>query len=132
MARINVLGEACVITSSLTLNDIKTIEKYRPKALTLYGGEDGKDPLFAICTANSGSINKNGASFNTETHDDAKLACLTVIIPAGVVTGNVREWVADQMGSAIISLNKLEETLPAILLEIKAEKEAVLSNISVQ
>lgn len=38
---------------------------------------------------------------------------------------------ADHLGSAIISLNKLEETLPAVLSEIADEKAQVMSNITV-
>lgn len=42
MAKITIAGDAVVITSSLKLDDIKTIAKYRPKALTLMGGDDGQ------------------------------------------------------------------------------------------
>ena len=47
------------------------------------------------------------------------------------MTGDVKDWVADRLGAAIISLNKLEEKLPAVLDEIAAEKANVLSNITV-
>ena len=44
MAKIVIAGDAVVITSALKLEDIKTIAKYNPKALTLMGGEDGRSP----------------------------------------------------------------------------------------
>ena len=99
MAKITIAGDAAVVTSAMKLEDIKTIEKYRPKELVLKGGEDGKEPIFAVGTT-------NGA-------------------------GDVKDWVADRLGAAIISLNKLEEKLPAVLDEIAAEKANVLSNITV-
>ena len=48
MAKIVIAGDAVIVTSTMKLEDIKTIAKYRPKALTLMGGEDGKEPIFAV------------------------------------------------------------------------------------
>ena len=130
MSKTVIAGDDVVITSALKLEDIKTIEKYRPKALVLMGGEDGKEPVFAIgTTPGAGNINAVGASFGAETHDDSKLACITLFLTG--VTGDVKDWVADRLGAAIINLNKLEEKLPAVLEEIAAEKATVMSNITV-
>ena len=130
MAKIVIAGDAIVVTSALKLEDIRAIEKYRPKELVLKGGEDGKEPIFAVgTTAGAGNINAVGASFGRESHDAEKLATITMCTNG--VTGDVKEWVADHIGSAIISLNKLEEKLPTVLEEIAAEKAAVLSNITV-
>lgn len=131
MAKIVIAGDAVVVKSTLKLEDIRTIEKYRPKALVLMGGEDGKEPVFAIGTTDGcGNINQVGASFGRESHDEDKLATITMVTGTGA-TGDIKEWVADRIGTAIISLNKLEEKLPAVLAEIEAEKAEVLSNISV-
>ena len=129
MANITIAGDAVVVTSSLSLENLKLIEKYRPDALVLKGGEDGKEPVFLIgTTCGKGSINKNGAEFSGESHDDAKLATITM---TGVVKGeDVKESVADALGQALIKLNKLEETLPTVLDEIAAEKAAVMENIT--
>lgn len=131
MAKIVIAGEAVVITSAMKLEDLRTIAKYRPEALVLKGGEDGKEPIFAVTVTprGGGDINQYGASFATESHDEAKLATITMV---GLPTdGDVREAVAERVGNAIINLNKLEETLPGVLAEIAAEKQAVLSNIHV-
>lgn len=131
MAKITIAGDAVVVTSALKLEDIKTVAKYRPKALTLMGGEDGKEPVFAVgVTEGAGNINAFGASFGRETYDDQKHACIT-LCTGMAVTGDVKEWVADHIGSAIINLNKLEEALPAVLEEIANEKARVMSNITV-
>ena len=131
MAKIVIAGDAVVVTSSLKLEDIRTIEKYRPKELVLKGGEDGKEPIFAIgVTEGCGNINEVGASFGRETHDEEKLASITMCTGVGT-TGDIKEWVADRIGGAIISLNKLEEKLPAVLEDIEAEKAEVMSNITV-
>lgn len=130
MAKIVIAGDAVVITSSLKLEDIKTIQKYRPKELVLKGGEDGKEPIFAIGAGSGyGNINEVGASFGGTTHDEEKLATITMVANAG--TEDVKNWVADRLGGAIINLNKLEEKLPGVLAEITAQKATVMSNITV-
>ena len=130
MAKVTIAGEAVVITSALKLSDLRTIAKYRPDALTLKGGEDGKEPIFRVgVCCGTGKINKYGAEFGAETHDDAKLATITLV--SNNLEGDIREAVAEAVGTSILNLNKLEETLPAVLAEIEAEKNAILSNITV-
>jgi len=70
-----------------------------------------------------------GASFGRESHDEGKLATVTMVI--GSTAGDVKEWVADRIGTAVMYLNRLEDTLPAVLDEIAAEKATIMSNITV-
>lgn len=130
MAKIVIAGDAVVITSALKLEDIKTIAKYNPEALTLKGGEDGKEPIFAIGVTNGpGNINDVGASFGRESYDNEKLAVITMVTNGA--TGDVKEWVADRIGGAIMKLNALEEKLPAVLEELAGQKAAVMEAITV-
>lgn len=131
MAKVLIAGDAVVVKSSMKLEDIKTIAKYRPNELILKGGEDGKEPVFAIgTTTGCGSINEIGASFGRESNDEHKLAIITMCT-GEEVTGDIKNWVADHIGGALIKLNKLEEKLPAVLKEIAEEKATVMGNISV-
>lgn len=132
MARITIAGQAVVVTSAMKLEDIKTIKKYRPDALTLKGGEDGKEPIFSIsvCSSGAGNINKYGAEFAHATHDDAKLATMTIVIPHNDDV-DIKAVVADTIGAYVLNLNKLEETLPSVMNEIAAEKARILANITV-
>lgn len=130
MAKIVVAGDAVVITSAIKLEDWETVKKYRPNALFLMGGENGDEPIFgAAVTKGVGDINQYGVSFGAATRDEAKLATLTMSI-AGV-EGDVKEFIADKLGSALINLNKLEETIPEVVQEINAEKEQVMAAISI-
>lgn len=134
MAKIVIAGDAAVVTSELKLEDIRKVAEYRPDALVLRGGEDGKEPIFKIgVTDGTGKINKYGAEFGSETHDDAKLATITLDfrVILGDFGGDVREAVAEAIGTSILNLNKLEETLPAVLAEIEDEKATILSNITI-
>lgn len=128
MAKIVIAGQAIVVTSDVALEDIKTIKKYRPDALTLKGGEDGKEPIFALGVGN-GRISAVGASFCEETRDEAKKATLTMTTDYD--GDDIEGFVSDSLGTAIVNLNKLEATLPAVLEEIEAERANIRSNITV-
>lgn len=128
MAKIVIAGQAVVVTSEMALEDIKTIKKYRPDALILKGGEDGKEPVFALGIG-EGRINSVGASFCEATRDEAKKATLTMI--AGYDGDDIEDYVSDSIGAALMNLNKLEATLPTVLEEIAAEKATIKSNITV-
>ena len=131
MAKITIAGDAVVVTSSVKLEDYQKIAKYRPEALTLLGGEDGKEPIFgvAIVKEGSGNINQYGVEFSSSTRNDEKLACLTMVYSG--TAGDIKEAVADRIGVAILNLSKLEEKVPAVLAEIEAEKAAIIDSITV-
>jgi len=134
MAKITIVGEAVVIVSALKLEDIQTVQKYRPEALILRGGEDGKEPIFKLGVGAHGTINKYGAEFATATHDDEKLATMTLImeVDGDATAEDIKAMVADGIGGYVATLNKLEATIPAVLEEVAAERAAILANISVQ
>lgn len=131
MAKIIVAGDAVVITSGLTLENLETVKKYNPNALTLMGGEDGKEPVFCIGVnrGKQGNINQYGVEFGAETRDEQKLATLTLLVPGEI--DDVKNYVADKYGAALMMLNKLEAFLPTILEAIEADKKAILDNITV-
>lgn len=129
MAKVVIAGQAVVVKSALSLEDLKLVEKCRPKSLILMGGDDGKEPVFRVATTDGeGSINAIGASFNSASNDGEGKACLT-LAASGIA--DIKTWVTENLTAALISLNKLEEKLPAVLTEIAAEKAAVMENIEV-
>lgn len=130
MAKIQILGDAVVLTSEITLEDLRTIAKYRPEALTLKGGEDGKTPVFAIGVDGVESFTKFGVTFKSASRDDKKYAQLTQIICDRKIE-NLTEVIADHYGAGLAKLNELEATLPAVLDEVRAEREAIMQSISI-
>lgn len=129
MAKITITGDAMVVTSSQTLEDIKTLEKHRPKALALYS-EDGKEVLFKVgSTVGDGNINNFGASFGSVTHNESKFATITLKVPAD--TGDAIKYAEETIGSAIINLNKVEKQFENALKAVMAEKEVIRNNITV-
>ncbi len=131
MAKVTIAGKALVITSNLKLTDLETVKKYQPKALILMGGEDGKEPVFAVTAVrgSTGKIGTIGVEFGEETHDDAKLATMTLMVPGDVK--DMKEYVADKYGAALMNLAKLETALPAVVDSIAASKKSIMDNINV-
>lgn len=131
MAKITIAGDAIVVTSAKKLEDIKAVEKYRPKALCIYDtDEEGhKVEAFRVGIAKEkGSINKYGASFGSATHDGAALATITIDIPKG--TTDAKAYAAELIGTAINNLEKVEAQIAPALEEVAAEKAAVLAKIT--
>ena len=130
MAKVTIAGKAIVITSALKLEELETVKKYQPKALVLLGGEDGKEPIFAVgvVRGSTGKIGNVGVEFGEETQTE-KLATMTLMAPADVK--DMKEYVADKYGAALMNLAKLEANLPAVIGAIAAEKQSIMDNISV-
>ena len=131
MSKIIIAGTAAVIKSSVKFEDLETIKKYNPKALTLMGGENGKEPIFMmdVCRGGDGCVSASGICFNRPSDDEAKVATLTVDL--GNYTGDVKEVVADKFGTALCRLNALEELLPAALEAVKAQRTTIMGAITV-
>ena len=131
MAKFTIAGNALVITSDLKLSDLETVKKYRPNALKLMGGENNKEELFRIDTGSdaNGGISAYGVCFGAATHDAEKKACITVSL--GNVQGDIKEYVADKYGEAVMYLNQLEDSLPAVVASIAEQKRGIMANITV-
>ena len=133
MAKITIVGEAVVVTSEIKMEDLKKVMKYRPDALTVYGGEENKEPIFRVATSkcNFGRINRMGAEFGGVAKDGSGKATITLTLNNAGEDVDVREIVAEQVGVGILHLNKIEERLPEVIAEIDAEHDNILNNISV-
>ncbi len=129
MAHVTIAGNAVIITSTMKLDDIKTVEKYRPKALVLMGGDDGKEPIFKVGTGCTGSVNKYGITFADATRgENGGFATLTL---TEEFCGDPADFVAEKYGVAIANLKALEATLGGAIEGIASEKQAVMDSITV-
>lgn len=132
MAQIKVMGNAVVFQSSMKLEDLELVQKYRSEALSVKGGEEGKEILFTVvpATGTIGDVNDAVVMFGQKSNGG--LATVTKLIPCMPDSeGELKELLADKLGAALGYMNKLEETLPAVLEEVKAERAAVMEAIEV-
>ena len=125
MSKILIAGNALVIEAGYTLEQLKTVEKYQPKALCLYD-EDGK-MTFKVATGEAGSISTFGATFASASKTNSKKAVITMTIPDYVE--DAYAFAEDEVGLAIVNLNKVEAGLAAALAKVETDKAAVRANI---
>lgn len=129
MAKIIVAGDALVVESDYTLEDIKLLEKHNPKALSLYE-EDGKTVNFKVgSTTGKGGINSYGASFGSASKNADKKAIITMDIPSD--TEDVVDYAENIIGAAILKLNAVEAQFENALDAAAEEKASIRENITV-
>lgn len=128
MAKVSITGKVAAVISDISLENIKVIEKFRPQALSLFEGE-GKEKtiVFRIASGNTDCISNNGIVFTAKVDDGRAVVC-TMLEDAE----KAKDIFAEKFGVAILNLRKLEAQIPAVLEEIKAERDAVMAAIDVQ
>lgn len=133
MANINLVGDALVVTSAITFEDLKTVQKYKPTALTIRekDEEDGWKDVYTIGVGDNGGINQYGATFSGASRDAKKLATLTVKFSAPADPAQAKAQIADKYGFAISCINRIEAGIQGALEEIKASQKAVADAITV-
>jgi hypothetical protein len=127
MANITIAGGCFVVTSRVPMADLELVRKHRPNALKIVD-EETKEELFAVGIGSS-SLSNYGIGFNGVTNDDKKLATVTMPIPAD--TEDAKEFVAEKVGVAVVSLNRIEEGIGKVLEEIRGEHKKVTDSIKV-
>lgn len=129
MAKIIVVGDAMIIESAHALETIKTLEKYRPKALALFDAT-GENEVFRVGTTDGeGKINAYGASFGSVSRNGEDRAVITMKIPAEVT--DVYAYIEDIVGTAIINLNKIESQFDEALAGVDADRTVIRDSITI-
>ena len=129
-AVIKIVGGAAVVESAHSLEDLKKIEKYRPDSLALYEGEGAERHMVFLVGSSKGkgNIGAFGAEFGETTTEDGK-ATITILLPEG--TKEPKKWVEDNIGVAILKLNKVEAQYAPALADVADEQAAVRAAITV-
>jgi hypothetical protein len=127
MATITIAGNCYVVTSEIALADLELIRKHRPKALKIVD-EESKEDLFAVALGGN-SLSNFGVSFSGASHDEKKLATVTLPIPADVE--DAQEFVTEKAGVALVNLNRIEDGLGDVLEHIRGEHKKVKDSITV-
>ena len=131
VAKIKIVGNTAHVISSQKLEDIKLLAKYRPNALKLFEGTGSeKKEVFSLFTDgdNGGCIMKNGVMFSNATTAEGN-ALVTLTAPDG--TEDMKAWVEETVGVAILNLKKVETQFADAIAEVKAEKTAVADSITI-
>lgn len=127
--RISILGEALVLTSTLKVEEIKLLRKYKPDALKIKN-ENGDD-LFAIAYKEGcSSITPKGVTFGGASRDGNEFATFTANI--SVAEGeDIKEVVADLIGVPAGYVSQIESAAVNALHEVRAARAELLNSITV-
>lgn len=125
MAKITVAGNALVITSKYSREEIKNVEKHAPQALTLL--DEKKTPYFKLSQNGDGKVNKYGVSLN-KTSNNGK-ACTTIIIDQNEAL--TRDWVAEEYSVLVNNMKKVEDQIEEAMLAVREQIETARTSIEV-
>lgn len=128
MAKVKVLGDAAVITSEIDHEVLASLKKYKPQQLKLVDPET-KDELFAVSLGNTASVSKYGVVFTSKDPDGK--AALTIQLPANLDGLQKTQYIKDNYGFALLSLNKIEAAIQGAAQELINEFEQMDNAIEI-
>jgi len=130
--KIKTIGNSLVVTTEVTMEDLKKLQAGKSEALALTKEVDGKkQEYFRVAAGKTGSLNTFGATFSADTNTAPKKAMLTVDISGKGTDEDVKKYVAEKFGAAILNLRKVEEQFQPALTQIAEEQEFLSGLIDV-
>lgn len=126
MAKTKIHGAAAVVTSTIKVETIKILKKFKPNATKLVDPET-KDEVFAVGFGPNPSFSSYGVVFNGQSEDG--FAQVTLQIPADLDDEKKKTLVANNFGYGLLNLNKLETQIADIMEETAGEFAAINASI---
>lgn len=128
MAKIQILGDAVVITSNVQAETLEKLAKYNPKALKLVDAESKKE-LFAVGQGCVPSASKFGIVFSGKNEEGNATA--TFGMPSGLTNDEKKALIQDEYGFALLNLNKIEGQINDNAAELSAAFATVQESIEI-
>lgn len=129
---IKVVGSNVIFTTVVSLEELGELCRRKPQAAVLTEEVDNKSrEVFRVAVGNGG-LSSRGACFNSNTNTEPKCAMLTVDISDKPESAEVKQYIADKYGDAILKLQKVEEQFLPALEAIASEQATLASLISVE
>ena len=128
--KIQIMGDAFVLTSEITTEAIKALAKANPAALKIVDKETKAQKFGISFNEGKSSITDFGITFGGTTRDEDKKATATGTLPAGVQ--DAKAYVAELIGATTVGyLKQLEETVPVEAKRVADERQSLIDSISV-
>lgn len=130
--KIRVLGTTLMVSTEVSLEQLKELTARKPDALKLVEENDGKKAeLFRVSVGQTAQLNHFGATFTGVTNNEPKVAMLTIDIGSKPEDANVKDYIADKYGAAILNLQKVETQFKPALDEIASERATLAGLIDI-
>lgn len=129
--QIKVNGNVVVLESSLKMEDLAKVAKYRREELSVKGGKDNEQVLFTVMPAAAGGdgLTDKAAFFAPALNGKASITISDIPASAKVNAETLKGYIADTVGAAKGYIEKLEVKLPKIVEEINAQRAALMQGI---
>lgn len=124
--KITVAADVFAATSTIKVEDIELLAKYKPEAL-VETDKDGEEVFRVAYTKGHPSVRSYGVEFGGVSRDGEGFATISGALPDG--TKDAKEYLADLFGAAIPHIEKFEESIPAAAEEIRGKKQALMDSI---
>ena len=116
------------LTSSLKVEDIELVKKYKPVALKKKDA-DGNDIFAVSYVEGRPCVSANGITFGSASAEGG-FAMITGNLPDTLSNNTTAaDYVADKVGSALALINEFEASIPEVVNTIKSERAALISGI---
>ena len=125
MADVKIAGNTIILTSTVTLEQLRRIEKHRPEVLEVHNAKE--EIIFRVGTG-SNALNNHGASFNAATLDDRELAYISLPIPSGVA--DAKRYFAETFGQPHLHLKAVEQKLTDVLVEVEDKITEIMNDVT--
>lgn len=127
-----ITGNAIVLNSTLSMEDLTLVQKYKSDALKVVDPES-KETLFEVVPMDGGNGAFGADAAYLAPGLDGKASVTITKIPSEV-RGNteaLKGYVADLIGGGKAYMEKLESELPGVAEAIKTERKAIMDGITV-
>ena len=125
--RIQVLQNTAVITSTLKVEDIKTLQEVNRKALAVLDEEQNE--IFSVSYhEGKRNISKYGITFDTVNADGLAVIATTIVIKDGQ---DVKKVIARDLREALHFLPKVEAQINVAISELNEEIDNIASSIEI-
>lgn len=130
--KITVYADSLMVSTTASIEDLALLKAKRPESLCLYEGE-GKEKkmVFRVDVGNESCLQNKVACFTGNTNTEPKEAVLTVSLAGKPEGTDVKEYVAEKFGAAILNLQKVETQFADAIDSIGVEQETLAGLIQI-
>ena len=127
-SKVVIMGLACVVKSSMTLEELRHIRDNYPELLEMHDEKNEVIFTLELDEDGPGSLEKDGAVFSRATTADGK-ATMTILLDPEAADDRLA-LVRKLLGLPLQRLMQMEEKIAEQLPEVEKDRAEVLANIS--